>query len=271
MALAEPMRSPGRLPLEEHGGGAAIIEPHALAGSRLDSVEGMPEEAVLCFFPEVIEDLASPDGDLRGVEIHRLAIPEHGVHPVWLVECEGRQVAVVQAGLGAPLSAILLETVIALGARKVVVCGGAGAVDRDLALGHVVVVDSAVRDEGTSYHYLKPAREIATDPGALRLVTGELEKLGVEHRVGKTWSTDAFFRETPEVLELRRGEGCIVVDMEASALLAVARFRGVKLVPILYAADDVSGDEWDHRDWNHALTARRHLFDVAVHAAAALH
>jgi nucleoside phosphorylase len=82
-----------------------------------------------------------------------------------------------------------------------------------------------------------------------------------------TWTTDAVYRETRAKVSLRRAEGCITVEMEAAALLAVARFRGVMLGQLLYAGDSLGGEAWDHRDWMHADDARESLFWLAMDAA----
>ena len=132
--------------------------------------------------------------------------------------------AVFHPGVGAPLAASLFEDAIAHGCSSFVACGGAGALVPGLALGHVVVPDAAVRDEGTSSHYLPPAREVAADPEAVAVAV--LERNGVPHTVGKTWSTDAPYRETVGRIARRRAEGCITVEMEAAAFMAVARHRG---------------------------------------------
>jgi len=134
-----------------------------------------------------------------------------------------------------------------------------------LALGHVVVPDAAVRDEGTSYHYLPPSREVAADPDAVATAVSVLERHGVPHIVGKTWSTDAPYRETVARIARRRAEGCVTVEMEAAAFMAVARHRGVRFAQYLYAGDDLSGEAWDHRSWQ-TTSARRTLFELAVEA-----
>jgi uridine phosphorylase len=104
----------------------------------------------------------------------------------------------------------------------------------------VVVPDAAVRDEGTSYHYLPPSREGAADPDAVATAVSVLERHGVPHIVGKTWSTDAPYRETVARIARRRAEGCVTVEMEAAAFMAVARHRGVRFAQYLYAGDDLS-------------------------------
>ena len=100
--------------------------------------------------------------------------------------------------------------------------------NEDLALGHVAIVDAAVRDEGTSYHYLPPDREISADPHAIRVLHQVAERAGARLTIGKTWTTDAFFRETRGRIARRRSEGCLVVEQEAATMLAVAQFRRVR-------------------------------------------
>ena len=182
----------------------------------------------------------------------------------------GERVAFFQPGVGAPLAALFLEEAIDYGCRVLVACGGAGALDAALALGHPVVVSAAVRDEGTSYHYLPLSRLIEADPAVVSAIEGVLSRSGVPFTTGITWSTDAVYRETREKVSLRRAEGCITVEMEAAALLAVARFRGVVLGQLLYAGDSLAGDSWDHRDWVHAHDVREALFWLAMDAVVEL-
>jgi uridine phosphorylase len=140
----------------------------------------------------------------------------------------------------------------------------------ELVLGHVVVPIAAVRDEGTSYHYLPPSRTVEADPAVVAALEGVLVAGGAPFSVGRTWTTDAPYRETPARVAARRSEGCLTVEMEAAALLAVAQWRGVRFGQIVYAADALHGDEWDHRDWTGAVDARERLFWLAVSASLAL-
>ncbi|MCK5130261.1 MAG: uridine phosphorylase, partial [Clostridiales bacterium] len=86
----------------------------------------------------------------------------------------------------------------------------------------------------------------------------------VSYIKGKTWTTDAYFRETKNKVALRVSEGCLCVEMEASAFMAVAQFRGVKLGQILYGGDDLSGSKWDIRDWNSRESIRKNLVDLSL-------
>jgi uridine phosphorylase len=91
----------------------------------------------------------------------------------------------------------------------------------------------------------------------------------VNHTVGKTWTTDAIYRETPDRIARRRAEGCVTVEMEAAAFFAVARFRGVTFAQLLYAGDDVSGETWEHRRWQRS-PSRQLTFELALELAADL-
>lgn len=235
----------------------AMIEPGKVIKPR-----DVPNHCVICFFQDVIE---------RVVKEHRaqVIVPnrwEDGPHPLYEINYQGQRLAFFHPGVGAPLAAGLLEEVIAYGCRKFIVCGGCGVLDRDLAVGHLIIVDSAIRDEGTSYHYLPAGREVSANPLAIAALREALESLGLPYRVGKTWTTDAPYRETISKIQQRRAEGCLAVEMEAAALLAVAEFRKVLLGQVLYAGDDLSGTTWAARAWQSRAEIRYQLFWLAVQA-----
>lgn len=235
---------------------SAIIEP----GRLVKPIE-MPEHCVLCFFQDVINQVCA-DG---GARIVGQLGSEIGMNPVYVLETENGPVTVIHPGVGAPLAAAFLEEAIALGGRKFIACGGAGVLIPELAVGHVVIPTHAVRDEGTSYHYLPPAREATAAPEAVAAIQAALDHHHVPYVTGKTWTTDAIYRETRARALRRRDEGCITVEMEASAFFAVAQFRGVTFGQLLYSGDDLSGDAWDHRDWQRH-SSREKLFWLAVEA-----
>jgi len=106
---------------------------------------------------------------------------------------------------------------------------------------------------------------VLADPTAVAAATGVLDERGVPYTVGKTWTTDSPFRETAAKIRARRDEGCITVEMETAAFIAVARARKVAFAQYLYAGDDVSGERHDHRRWT-TTSARRELFWLAFEA-----
>jgi uridine phosphorylase len=256
--VAEPIDAPI---LEFDPAPEAVIEP-AVAVTRFD----LPSRAVLCFFADAIPRLVEERG---GREIGRIA-SEMGSHPVFEVEVDGRRVAIAQGGVGAPLAAGWLEELIALGCRAFIAVGGAGVLVPDVALGHVVVPTSAVRDEGTSYHYLAASREVGPTDDALAAILATLSDRAVPHVEGKTWTTDGLYRETRDKVRRRVAEGCLTVEMEAAAFFAVARFRGVSFGQILYAGDDLSGETWDSRGWVGHSSGRGLLLRLAVEAVLAI-
>ena len=223
--------------------------------------------AVLCFFNDLLDRLVSQN---QLTEVHALR-SEIGRNPVYQLDIDNRTVLVVHPGVGAPLAAGFLEETLALGVTTVVACGGAGALRAEHDLGRVMVVNSAVRDEGTSFHYARPSRVQVADPRAVAIVSESLTANGVEHIVGRSWTTDALFRETRRRVQRRVAEECEMVEMEAAALFAVADYRRVRFAHILYAGDMVANEEWDSRHWDSAHDFREMLFFAAVRAALDLH
>jgi uridine phosphorylase len=234
----------------------AIIEPSRV----IAPLAGVPEHCVVCFFQDVIAELRQA---YHAREIDNM-VSEIGTHPLYEIEHNGRALAFFHPGVGAPLAAALLEEVIARGCRKFIACGGAGVLAGEIAVGHITVPTAAIRDEGTSYHYLPPGREAIATPEAVAAIEAILRRDGVPYVTGKTWTTDAIYRETREKMALRKAEGCLTVEMEAATFFAVAQFRGVQFGQLLYGGDDLSGD-WDSRDWM-AHTVREKLFWLAADA-----
>ncbi|MEA2555152.1 MAG: uridine phosphorylase [Actinomycetota bacterium] len=233
----------------------AVIEP----SEHIDPIE-IPSHAVLCFFQDVIAKMVE---EFDGKEIDEVK-SEIGLVPVYQLDYRGAPLAVVHPGVGAPLAVAFAEELIARGVRAFVACGGAGVLVPDVTLGHVVVPTAAIRDEGTSYHYLPASRTVEPTPDALAAILETLTTGNIAHVTGTTWTTDAIYRETREKMARRVAEGCLTVEMEAAAFFAVARFRGVSFGQVLYAGDDLSGDAWDQRGWDDDTTSREHLFHVAA-------
>jgi uridine phosphorylase len=258
-ALVTTPPDAGASPLLEHDPTArAFIEPSEQVRRR-----DVPDACVITFFADVIDRLVRRRGARIVVENRW----EDGAHPLLELEHEGERLAVLHSGVGAPLAGALLEQVVAMSCRAFVVCGGAGALRRDLTVGHLVVVSSSLRDEGTSHHYLPAARYVDADPVARRVLEQVLGERDVPYVSGRTWTTDAPYRETPIKIASRQAEGCLTVEMEAAALAAVARFRQVPLAQAVYCGDDLSGQTWDHRSWQTMSDVREGLFDLAATAA----
>ncbi len=222
----------------------------------------VPNRAVLCFFQDVLSDLTEKGeitllGNLKS---------EIGRHPVYSYASQGSKVVVFHPGVGAPLAAGGLAEWMSCGVTKYIICGGCGVLNREIEAGHPMVITSAVRDEGTSYHYLPPAREVKATQKAINALENVLQESQIEYRLAKTWTTDAIYRETPARRKQRVAEGCDVVEMEAAAFFAVAKFREVEVGQLVYGGDLVIPDGWDGRDWHKRTDDRRLMFDMAVRA-----
>jgi uridine phosphorylase len=215
---------------------------------------------VFCYFGDVIDELVD-NGSLQKIANQKW---EDLDRPLYDMAMGNRRIAVFQPGFGAPLAAALMEEVIARGCRKIIACGGCGVLAREIEVGSLLIPIAAVRDEGTSYHYLPPSREVQVNQDVLQVIESVLDSQRIEYQLVKTWTTDGPYRETPEKVKLRKGEGCLTVEMEAAALFAVANFRQVSFGQILYAGDDVIGLDYQHRQWQSRREIRKKLFNLAV-------
>ena len=233
----------------------AKIEP-SLSHKRTEGYE----YCVITFFREVLENWEKK-GMIRVVRILNCETMDV---PIYEMDYRGKKIHLSLGYLGAAGSAAFLEELIALGLNKIIVCGGAGVLRKDISVGHLIIPTSAIRDEGVSYHYLPPAREIECNPEVVEKIEEEFDKSKIEYIKGKTWTTDALYRETEERIKLRKSEGCVTVEMEAAAFFAVAKFRNVKLGQILYGGDDLSEVQWDSRKWQDKSEIRENLVEISI-------
>ncbi|MCL1980937.1 MAG: nucleoside phosphorylase [Proteobacteria bacterium] len=154
--------------------------------------------------------------------------------------------------VGAPMAAICLEKLIVLGARRIVVYGWCGSLHPTLATGELFIPSGGVSEEGTSCHYPQPA---ASNDGSLHplLVTALAASDGFPQlKQGMIWTTDAVYRETREKVERYRVQGILAVDMEYTALRAVAAFRQVDLAAVMLVSDELF-----HRSWSPQMHRKR--------------
>lgn len=241
--------------------------PKAILSPSMEPLkDGTPPKAVLCFFNDVLKNLAAGDR-LERVDALRSEI---GENPIYRLEFRGQTLLALHPGVGAPLAVGFLEEMIALGARDFIACGGCGSLDKGIDAGYPVVLTGAVRDEGTSYHYLPAGQEARAHPDAIAALERTLRAHKLCYRLGQSWTTDAIYRETEAKRERRMAQGCVVVEMEAAAFFAAAEMRGVRLGQLVYSGDLVVPEGWDERAWMHRHSDREMLFWLAVEALAEL-
>lgn len=190
-------------------------------------------------------------------------------YPIYQFEHNGFQIGFFNTVLGGAGSSAFLEELIALGAEKFLYFGSCGALDREIAEGSLLVPVAAYRDEGVSYHYAKASDylEIESAPKLIKI----FEDMHIPYKTTKTWTTDAFYRETSRNLNLRKKEGCGVVEMECASIMSVGQFRKKEVYQFLYAADCFDDSNWDKRMLgNMPSDLREKILVVAIEVACRL-
>ena len=190
------------------------------------------------------------DAELVSVAVERFGA---GPCPEWpcfhtdmlRVESHGVEMGLIGGTVGAPFAVLVAEQLIACGCRHIIGYSSAGAVADWLSLPCLVVPDRALRDEGTSYHYL-PAAEWATPRGGLPgAVARCAAACGLPVHRGPTWTTDAPYRETQAQIVEHRARGILTVEMEASALMALSQCRDAEIASLLHATNAQATAESD--------------------------
>jgi len=188
-----------------------------------------------------------------------------GLFPFHAFKYKNKTIGIYRTLLGAPASVGFVEDVtIFVDVKKFVVFGSAGALDKEICYGKIMIPTYAYRDEGTSYHYAKPDDYIKIKNS--RVVADFMNRHQIPYVEGKCWTTDAFYRETKNNFLKRQKDGCIAVDMECSAMQAVCDFRGLDLYYFLMSGDLLDAPEWADRklhEVNHTTT----YFDIALELA----
>lgn len=218
------------------------IEPadfltHALAqyGARPADLDVRPV-VLLTFIPALQHRL-----------LRHLDMPEPQPQPImrqaWY-NPEGRRFSALASPIGAPMAVMLLEQLIALGARRFLYLGFCGALAPTLGIGALFIPRQAIREEGTSYHYLPGGVEPEAAPSVVALLQAEAQRRGLRAEQGRLWTTDAPYRETAGKIAGFRAAGVQAVDMEVAALLSVAAYRGCEVAALLVVSDECYHPTW---------------------------
>ncbi|MCR4644880.1 MAG: nucleoside phosphorylase [Oscillospiraceae bacterium] len=205
----------------------------------------LPERALFAFLGEAVDRYAKAHGAV--IVDHYETISK--LYPIYVLEKDGQQICLVEAPVGAPAATAILDALIACGVRKII-SGGSCGVLVPMEENVFLIPRKALRDEGTSYHYLPPERFVTVSEAARKAIAATLQSRHLPFSEVVTWSTDGFFRETKGMVEYRKSEGCSVVEMECAALAACAQFRGAAWGELLFTADTLANAErYDARDW----------------------
>ena len=163
----------------------------------------------------------------------------------YLVPCGDSWILISKVpGFGAPTAVMTLEELAAFGISRFITLGTAGGLQQSMSIGDIVICDRAIRDEGTSHHYLPGEKYAFPCPELTDNLCGVFQRNGIPYSRGTSWTTDAPYRETFEELRRYCSDGVATVEMEVSALFAVGAYRGVGVSSILVISDVLTEEDW---------------------------
>lgn len=216
-------------PLFEHN---HADEPIFLPGNMLESARikknlppmTLPQVCLLDFDGELVDFLVA-----NGKAKLELSWPcFHTRLYRWTVN--GTGYGIIGGTVGASFAVLVAEELFAMGCKALVCISSAGLIAENLQPPLFLLIDKALRDEGTSHHYLPPQRFALASPTLVDAVARRLHDRALPFIRGSSWTTDAPFRETSKLIAARRGEGIIAVEMEAAAMLAMAEALGKHVI-----------------------------------------
>ena len=213
------------------------------ASDIVSKIDNMPKVAIACFSHILFNNIVAGGKCIKIAELHNTNCNKD----IYEIEYNHHKFALFMIGVGGPLATVDIEDMHAMGVEKFIVFGNCGVLDASIEDCGVIIPNKALRDEGTSFHYMPPSESIDLNKKYVNEFKEILDKLGYSYVEGITWTTDAFYRETKDKVNRRKADGAIVVEMEASAIQAVCDFRGCELFIFFYAGDNLDGEEWDRR------------------------
>ncbi|MEA2876380.1 MAG: hypothetical protein QOF14_1576 [Hyphomicrobiales bacterium] len=152
-------------------------------------------------------------------------------------ELASQPVGIVGCAVGAPFAVLIAEELFASGCRLLVSLTSAGQIVAAGPTPYFVIIDRALRDEGTSYHYAAPSEYGEGDAALIARAAAALKDKGLRAIVGATWTTDAPFRETAQAIEAAKARGILGVEMEAAALYCFAQARGARVLCLAHVTN----------------------------------
>lgn len=239
----------------------AIFNPENL----VSKIDDLPEIGITCFSKKLLDQLVNKYNGIPLIYSNH----SDGENPIYIVNYKNKEYALFLSKVGAPACISEYENLFVMGIKKLVIFGTCGVLDKNIKDLSIIVPNKAIRDEGTSYHYKKPSREIEINKKYLNKFIRILKNNNLNYTIGKTWTTDAPYRETLKKVKQRKKENCICVDMECSAIQALARFRKKEVFQFFYAADNLDSKEWEARSLkdNDNLTIKEKIGNLAFEIA----
>lgn len=195
-----------------------------------------PEGMIFCYQRTLLKHI---------IENHEVTKAEGFYGDIYLLKETEDKIAVIgNFGIGAPIAVTLLEELIAFGVKKFMSIGTAGTLQKDIEIGDLMICERAIRDEGTSHHYLKRSKYAYASKEMTEKIKNVLEKNKIKYFIGTSWTIDAPYRETIAEAKKYQKEGVATVEMEAAALFAAAQYRKVEMGALFTISDSLAELEW---------------------------
>ena len=228
-------------------------------------IPNFPKIGITCFSAKLMDRYIET---FEGEYIANIS-SANGKVPIYKINYNGMDIAIFMSRVGAPACIVSYEEVLAMGLEKLIMFGTCGVLDSRIDDLAIIIPTSAVRDEGTSYHYMKSSPEVEVNLKYREEFKKILEEKEISSIEGKVWTTDAPYRETRDKVLKRKEQGCICVDMECSAMAAVSQFREKDLFQFFYAADNLDSVKWDKRSLgnNEKLSEKEQIIYLALELA----
>ena len=156
----------------------------------------------------------------------------------------GRVAVLTSFGGGSPMVVELAEELAVMGAKKMILMTWGGILQKESKPGDIVVCNRAIRDEGTSHHYLPPAKYVDANESLVRELVVAIQARGAQCTTGTTWTTDAPYRETREEVVQYQAEGVKTVEMESAGLFTVGQLRSIPTASVVIGMDSLADLRW---------------------------
>ena len=210
-----------------------------LTGSRDSSIE-LPHIAVGIFSEYLLKNI------VKKFECEKIGeLTEK--RPVYILKYKSMKITLFMAGISGPWISNDIEDLNVNGVDTFIIFGNCGVLDKTIEDCSIIIPNRAYRDEGTSYHYLPDSEYINLDNKYTNLFKDILKKYKFDYKEGATWTTDAFYRETKEKIQIFQKKGAICVEMEGASIAAVCKYKNLDYFTFYYAGDNLDSVEWEER------------------------
>ncbi len=217
----------------------------------------VPKGVIFCYDPRFFKDICNTEKTKQYDGFFR---------NLFYLERFNNEIAIIGSfGIGAPNAVARLEELIAFGTKNFMSIGSTGSLQKNLEIGDIILCEKAIRDEGTSFHYAKASKYATCNKEYISEIEDILRSKKITYHKGTSWTTDAVYRETRLEIEQYSKEGVLCVDMEASALITVSRYRNVRFGTLFSVSDSLVTDTWDVNFHSEKLkNSLNTIYDVAT-------